>query len=230
MKALVLGLGWVTPGGWGRGGGDAGFGLGHGELPALTRRDLFADPFPRFGRLDAFSRLGLAAVALALGDAGLDNWDAKRPIGLVAASRFGCLATDLDFFGPMAPGGDRLVSPNLFAYTVPNTVLGEAAIRFGLTGPGYVLSAGGAAPFAPLETALEILAAGEAETILAGCCDLPPAGAPAGAGAIFLVLGTAAEGSKAGAQLRLAPQLQVDGRPVADWPQLVAACRRPGRG
>jgi 3-oxoacyl-[acyl-carrier-protein] synthase II len=229
MRARVLGLGWVTPGGWGGGAGDAEFRLGGGELPPLARKDFFAEPYPRFGRLDAFSRLGLAAVALALGDAGLEQWREKRPIGLVATSRFGCLATDLDFFRPLAPGGDGLVSPNLFAYTVPNTVLGEAAIRFGLSGPGYVLSAGAEAPFASLETALDILAAGEAEAMVAGCCELPPADATAAPGAVFLVLGVVADGAGAGAghRLEFAPELQVNGTAVSGWAELVAACRGP---
>ena len=36
----------------------------------------------------------------------------------------------------------RLSSPNLFAYTLPNSFAGEAALRFGLTGPTLVVNGG----------------------------------------------------------------------------------------
>ena len=232
MRARVLGLGWVTAGGWGRGQDGAGYGFSDAPLPDLERKALFAEPFPRYGRLDGFSRLGLAGMALALADAGLDGWQEKRPVGIVAGSRFGCLGTDLDYFKDVLPAGGGLASPNLFAYTLPNTMLGEAAIRFGLTGPGYVLSVSAGTYFAPVEVALETLAAGEAPAMLAGFCELPPAGAaPSGVlrGTTFLVLAPAGSGNTAAAELEFADRLMVDGRAVDDWNELVAACRRPAR-
>ncbi len=135
MRAEVLGIGWVTAAGMGRGRQAAPFALCPGELPPVARKDIFAEPDLRFGRLDGFSRLGLAAIALALQDAGLDAWTEKRPVALAAASRYGCLTTDADYFDTVLPQQGRLASPNLFAYTLPNCFLGEAAIRFGLTGP-----------------------------------------------------------------------------------------------
>ena len=228
MRARVLGLGWVTPGGLGRGADGAGYGFGDAPLPELERKALFAEPYPRYGRLDALSRLGLAGIALALADAGLDRWQEKRTIGIVAGSRCGCLATDLDYFKDVLPEGGGLASPNLFAYTLPNTMLGEAAIRFGLTGPGYVISAADAG-FAPLEVALETLASGAATAMLAGFCELPPgdfgwAGAPSGT--TFLVLAPAATAQAAAPELELDEYPIIDGTPVTTWQELVAAVRR----
>ncbi len=231
MRARVLGLGWVTPGGWGRGRSAAGYGFPDAPLLELERKDLFAEPYPRYGRLDGFSRLGLAGVALALADAGLDTWQEKRPVGIVAGSRCGCLATDLDYFKAVLPEGGGLASPNLFAYTLPNTMLGEAAIRFGLTGPGYIVSAATDAGFASVEIALETLAAGEAETMLAGFCDLPPAGfhpPETPAGTTFLVLTPAAKAPAGEPELVLEENLTIDGKPVTTWEDLVAAVRCDG--
>jgi len=232
MKARILGLGWVTPAGWGRGGSDAPFGLDGGALPQLTRKDLFADPYPRFGRLDPFSRLGLSAIALALDDAGMTSWQEKRAIGLVADSRYGCLATDFDYFRALLPEEGGLASPNLFAYTLPNTVLGEAAIRFGLTGPGFVLSRGAGSPFAALEVALELLCDGDAPAVVAGFCELPPLPAdggsePVGAGAAFLALAPVEGDAAAGRRLTFDGSWRVNDRQVTDWPGMIAACRQP---
>ena len=62
----------------------------------------------------------------------------------------------------MIPEGGALASPNLFAYTLSNCFTGEAAIRFGLTGPSYVVGEPGPQGFTSLSLALESLADGEA--------------------------------------------------------------------
>lgn len=232
MNASLLGLGWVSSGGCGPAGSASGFALSAGELPELSRADVFADPYRRFGRLDRFSRLGLAAVAFALRDAGLEEWQEKRPLGVIAGTRFGCLATDIDYFDTVLPEEGRLASPNLFAYTLPNCFLGEAALRFGLTGTSFIVSGGQGSVLAPLRLALQSLAWGEEETVVAGICDLPAPPGFAGlqqapAGAIFAVLTrTAAVGY--GELSLTAPQgLTLAGRPVADWSALVAAVQAP---
>lgn len=192
--AAVTGIGWATAGGLGRGRTGGAFSMEAGALPALSRKDVFEAPNPRFGRMSEYSKLGVAAVAFALRDAGLDAWDAKRPIGLAAGSELGCLATDLDFFDGVLPAGGGLASPALFAYTLANCFLGEAAILFGLTGPGFVVTAGpGGDRLDPLRAALEWIDGGECDAALAGCCDFPPAAMPPGIpaplpGSLFLVL------------------------------------------
>jgi 3-oxoacyl-[acyl-carrier-protein] synthase II len=193
LSARITGIGWVTAQGFGWGGQGGDFALIPGELPTLSRAEVFPQPDRRFGRMDPFSRLGLAAVTFALRDAGLEEWREKRPIGLIAATAYGCLATDRDYFATVIPDGGALASPQLFAYTLSNTFLGEAALRFGLTGEALVVSEPSPGGLAPLGLALENLAWEHAPAMVAGLCDLPPnegiptlPGLPPGA--VFVVL------------------------------------------
>lgn len=193
LSAHITGIGWVTTQGFGWGGQGGAFALVPGELPTLSRADVFPQPDRRFGRMDPFSRLGLAAVTFALRDAGLEEWREKRPIGLIAATAYGCLATDRDYFATVIPDGGALASPQLFAYTLSNTFLGEAALRFGLTGEALVVSEPPPGALAPLGLALENLAWNGARAMVAGCCDLAPSeGIPTIPGllpgAVFVVL------------------------------------------
>ena len=199
MDAYLCGVGWVTGAGfgWGRGGGDCSF--PDLPLPALTRKDVFEKPNQRFGRMSDYAKLGLAALTFALRDAGLEEWSSKRAVGVVAATRLGCLSTDLEYHRTVLLEGGGLASPNLFAYTLANCFLGDAAILFGLTGSLFAINESAPDGLSALRLALEDLALGEAETVLAGSCDLPvPAGltgtASSPAGALFLVLsGTPSE-------------------------------------
>jgi 3-oxoacyl-[acyl-carrier-protein] synthase II len=232
MKAFVTGIGWITAAGIGRGTRDDRFAMPDGELPAFSRKDIFAEPFPRFGRLDGFSRLGLAGIALALADAGLDLWEEKRNIGVMAGTAHGCLGTDIAYFDTVLPEKGSLASPNLFAYTLSNTFLGEAAIRFGLTGSSLVLNGSDPDGFSPLRMAMESLAWGESPTMLAGICDLalpegmtPKQGAVPGT--VFLVLSRRRPDSMPKyAEIRLDDQgtVSVDGLAVDGWEGLVSGC------
>ncbi|PLX85242.1 MAG: beta-ketoacyl synthase [Desulfuromonas sp.] len=236
MKAFVTGIGWVSAAGPGRGRAKGAFAMPAGVLPEISRKEVFAAPDRRFGRLDPFSRTGLAAIAFALRDAGLEEWDSKRPFGLLAESACGCLATDGAYFDTVLEEGGSLASPHLFAYTLPNTFLGEAAIRFGLSGGGLVLSGAGPRGSEALTMALENLEWGDEKGVLAGICDLeapPPLEAPEGAapGALFVVLEREPAGGLAPlGELSIAEGLALDGCPVADLPSLVRACHKNSRG
>ena len=191
MKIYVTGVGWVGSAGMGTGRGSTAFALPPGSLPHISRHEVFPDPDSRFGRLDAFSRLALAGVALALRDAGIEKWTAPRAVAVAASTTYGCTGTDLEYLATLgeAPG---LASPQLFAYTLPNVFLGEAAIRFGLTGPTLIVSDEEGTGSAALDTALDYVAGGGG-TALAGICDLarptqlPQRFAPS-PGALFMVL------------------------------------------
>lgn len=209
MTARVLGMGWCTSAGMGRARQDAAsFAMRRGPVAVPSRRDLYSEPDQRFGRLDDFSKVGLAALTMALRDAGLDAWDAKRSVGIVAASAFGSLATDASYMSTVLetnPGmehGVSLASPHLFAFTLPNVFLGEAAIRFGLTGPMFAVGAPGGDDLTGVRQGMDLLADHECDLLLAGCCDLPaptsldcPALPEPLPGAVFLAL--AAEGRPA---------------------------------
>jgi 3-oxoacyl-[acyl-carrier-protein] synthase II len=186
--AEVTGIGWVTSNGMGR--GKDGFDPGTGPLPQITRREVFTEPFDRFGRMDEFSRVGLTGITLALRDAGLDEWCERRSIGLFGSTVHGCLDTDMAYFETVIPQGGALASPNLFAYTLPSCFLGEAAIRFGLTGPSLTFFSQTLFDPAALLSGLESLYTGECEQVVAGGCDVRgfTGGGPYPQGALFFVL------------------------------------------
>lgn len=231
MEVYLCGIGWVTGAGfgWGRQGGDCT--LPDLPLPALTRKDVFPEPNQRFGRMSDYAKLGLAAVAFALRDAGLEAWIDKRPIGVIASTRLGCLTTDLEYHQTVLLNGGGLASPNLFAYTLANCFLGDAAIQFGLTGSLLAINETGEDGLGSLRMAMEELALGEADTMVAGICDLPApdvfgdsvTGKP---GAIFLALSTTPPASPAcygTVSCRDDGRILYDGKPSGNLLELVRA-------
>lgn len=193
MDAYICGIGWITGAGFGWGNRGDDFSMPDLPLPHLTRKDVFAEPNQRFGRMSEYAKLGLAAIAFALRDAGLEAWEVKRQIGVIASTRLGCLATDLEYHQSVLLNGGGLASPNLFAYTLANCFLGDAAILFGLTGSSIAINETGEDSLGAIRMGMEQLESGEAETMLAGICDLAVPEAFADCvmlkpGAIFLVI------------------------------------------
>ncbi len=173
---FVTGVGWISAQSMGRGRKNARFQMVSGELPSISRKAVFETPYPRFSRMDEFSRLGVSAIGLALQDAGLDQWRSNRKMGIVVNTVYGCLHTDLDYFETVQPENGTFASPALFSYTLPNCFLGEAASRFGLTGPGYVMTGQGNSGLSSIRAVLEEMDGEDFESALAGICDLacPP--------------------------------------------------------
>lgn len=179
----ITGIGWCAPqdmGGTGQGVPRA-LPFGDGPLPELRRVDVLDAPDKSFGRMDALCRVWLAACAMALRDAGLYGKAARStptPAGAVMSTGYGCLATDVAYWGTVPPHGE-MASPHLFAYTLPSIALGEAALRFGLTGPAMALQeppgVAHGQGLAALATALDMIDWGEASLMLAGIAEL---GAP----------------------------------------------------
>ncbi len=229
MKAWINSIGWVTAAGCGMGHSSHTQPLCSGPLAIPTRKQIFAEPDKRFGRLDAFSRIGLAAITFCLRDAGAEQWTEKRPIGIIAASRYGCLATDIAYLETMLPDGGKLASPNLFAYTLPNCFLGEAALRFGLTGNSLLLNQQDDSRLSSVRYALEELAWSDQQGVLAGICDLEfPAETDAAEipGSLFLLLGRepGVEVEPYGELALVGEQLYFNGDAVASLTELIAAC------
>ena len=127
--SVVVGIGWITSQGPGRGREAREFSLTSGPIPPVAMEDVFPEPNFRFARLPQYSRVGLAAVAFALRDAGMEHWKAKRSAGIVASSRVGCLSTDIEYYNTVLPGDGGPPSPSLFSSTLPTCFLGEAAIQ-----------------------------------------------------------------------------------------------------
>lgn len=193
VAAHITGIGWVTAAGMGCGRDHQAFAMPDGRLPAIKAADIFTTPYPNFRRLDGYSRLGLAAVAFALQDAGLTAWTKERNIGIIVSTVYGCLGTDVDYYQTVIPDAGANASPALFSYTFPNSFLAEAAIYFGLTGTGFAVSEQAPTGLGALQAALEHLVPGGTEKILAGICDLgcPPllsARSSVPPGAVFFML------------------------------------------
>lgn len=236
IEAYLTGIGWVTGAGPGWGSQGSAFALPELPLPPLARRDVFPQPNQRFGRMSEYAKVGLAALAFALRDAGLEEWSVKRPLGVVASTTLGCLATDLEYHESVLLEGGGLASPNLFAYTLANCFLGDAAIQFGLTGSLLAINDTGEERLAALRYALEEIALGEARTVLAGICDLPAPELVAGCvsyapGAVFLVLTLEPPADGAGygtVSLGADGSLRHNGVPSATLAQLVSAALAAG--
>jgi 3-oxoacyl-[acyl-carrier-protein] synthase II len=201
-------------------------------IPPVTREDVFPEPNLRFGRLPQYSRVGMAAVAFALRDAGMEHWETKRSAGIVASTRAGCLATDIEYYNTVLPVGGGLPSPNLFSCTLPTCFLGEAAIQFGLTGPTLIVSDSAEDALSGVRMALESLSCGECGTMLAGHIDLPagpaiPGIRPPCAGGLFLVLENARDPAAGGygtLDLSEGGAVRHDGVEIADLNELVRSC------
>jgi len=228
MEGWITGIGWVTA---------AGFGLGRdalqqpfqaGQLEIPKRKQIFEKPDMRFGRLDEFSRIGLAAIAFCLRDAEREVWQQKREIGIIAASRYGCLQTDLAYMDTLMLEQGQLASPNLFAYTVANSFLGEAALRFGLNGGSFVLNQGDRTGLAALRIALEDLAWSEQEGVLAGISDLNPppefADEDFHPGSLFLLMEKEQQERAYGKLASVADEVFFNSVKVQNLEELIAAC------
>jgi 3-oxoacyl-[acyl-carrier-protein] synthase II len=74
----------------------------------------------------------------------------------------------------MLPEDGKLASPSLFAYTLPNAFLGEAAIHFGLSGATYVINETYLSGLFGLTLAMNSIKTGEHETVIVGKCDYGP--------------------------------------------------------
>ncbi len=232
MSAEITGIGWVTAAGMGRGREHQRFAMPRGQLPEINPADMFKKPYPNFRRMDEYSRLGLTATALALIDAGLSEWTRERDIGIIASTYYGCLGTDVDYYKTVIPDRGAHASPALFSYTLANSFLGEAAIRFGLTGINYVITEQRPTGLAGLQTALDHISRGDNKKILGGVCDVgcprifgePGKMSP---GAVFFMLEKyPARGISCYGKLCLDPKGRViyNGNEIKDLTTLVQKC------
>lgn len=193
MIASVTGIGWVTAANMGCARDGDEFAFAEGSLPDIEQARLFQEPYPSFRRMDDYSKVGIAAVSFALKDAGLDRWTHKRNIGLIVSTEYGCLGIDLDYYETVVKDGGVGASPALFAYTLPNSFLGEAAIRFGLTGKAFVVNDPLPLGLTGLGLALDSIALGDCDRVVCGVNNLkhpPPfeGYSKAPPGALFFVI------------------------------------------
>lgn len=174
MEIAIIGGGWVTAKNYGRmrEGGRPVLATGAPAFPATE--EIYTVRPARYRRFDPFTRLGLAAIALALQDAGLAAAGRKRSAGIVVSSVYECFEVDLAYYETAAKAGGQFASPNLFSYTLPGIVTGEAAIYFGLTGPTFTVGDSIASRGYPaLAVAVDMIRAESCRTVVSGWLDSP---------------------------------------------------------
>jgi len=130
------------------------------EWEALKWSHLFTSEAPRFSRMDGLSRVGLAAVELLEVD--WSRWQRER-VGVCVETRLGSLATDVRFL--------ETLSPSVFTYTLPSTVIGEICIRHRLKGPVLCVVPGVDAAGQAIAAATEWLRRGEAVACVGLACE-----------------------------------------------------------
>lgn len=172
MDINVIGGGWILAENFGR--------MRTGKIPPMVPGTpalppagaVFTRPPARYGRFDPYTRLGCAAMALALTDAGLDLSEKPRPVGIIVSSIYDCFETDIAFYETTREAEGIYASPNLFSYTLPGIVIGETAIQFGLTGPTFTVGdAVDARGYTALKTSAELIGGGLCDTVVAGWVD-----------------------------------------------------------
>ncbi len=166
MNIVISGIGWVYSTSMGYT-GDIKVLPSSKRLPSIERKDIFKEPYKPFGRMDYFSKLGLAAIAFAMKDANL-HATPNRNTGIIASSSTGCLETDMKYQATLFPENNTLPSPALFAYTLPSCFLGEASIRYGLTGESFVINETYTTGMTGLGMAVDLLALGQTDMMLCG--------------------------------------------------------------
>ncbi len=167
MEAFITGIGWVSKESMGHTGCIQHFSP-NTTLPGIKGKDILDRPHKPFGRMDAFSKLGFAAIAFAMKDAGIKKADGKKNISLIASTVTGCLETDINFQETMSK---KLPSPAIFAYTLASCFLGESCIYFGLTGESFVINEEKTNGLKGLFMALEIIESGLSDIVLCGVCN-----------------------------------------------------------
>ena len=162
MKAWITGGGYVTAEGF----GTLSDKIQPQFVPGLPQipkgKEIFKSPLARYGRFDRYTKLGCAGIALTVRDAGLDEAQEKRPIGIVLSTEYESYASDIEYYQTTLEENGAYSSPNLFSYTLPGIVLGEMAIHFKMTGSTFIIgeSGSGTKGKSAMESALDIFQAG----------------------------------------------------------------------
>lgn len=85
--------------------------------------------YPRFFKMDALCKLGIAATHVLLKDFDRTAYQPGE-LGIVLSNRSGSIEADINYF----ESSKTFPSPSLFVYTLPNIVIGEISIRYGFKG------------------------------------------------------------------------------------------------
>ena len=126
----------------------------------------------RLSRMSLVSQFAIAAVHLALSQAGIltGKGAAGRAIGIVYGTSHGPGATTQEIYDDLIDHGPAGVKPRVFQESVFNAPASLASIHFGLKGPIQVLAASACAP-SVLFQAQMLLAHPGVDAVIALCAD-----------------------------------------------------------
>ncbi len=134
--------------------------------PAETPFHAALDP-ARARRMDDLSHIVTAAAGFALSDAGVSS-DAATECGAMLGVAFGSVDLSAAFVDRVFQKGPRFASPVDFPNSVMNAPSSHAAIYHGLKGPNLTVSALGASAEIAVAAAVDEIALGVSERLLAG--------------------------------------------------------------
>ncbi len=170
--AGVRGIGLVGPWGTGREAFRRAVSSGAWSAPPADTTPLDAH-IPRRAqrRLDHQTMMALLAAFTALEDAGVNDPDDRRDLGVVLGSGYGALATTFALLDSTFDDGDACSSPTLFSHSVHNAATASLSIHLGITGPCLTVGHPGFPVHSALATALSWLAEERVRGILLGGLD-----------------------------------------------------------
>jgi 3-oxoacyl-[acyl-carrier-protein] synthase-1/3-oxoacyl-[acyl-carrier-protein] synthase II len=116
-------------------------------------------------RFDNPSLLGLSAIATLL-QTHPRAAEARKSCGVIVGTMSASLEVNELFAARVRERGARGAEPRRFPATSPNLAPGRAAIAFGLQGPAFSVGAGAWAALEALLLGIELLEAGDAESLL----------------------------------------------------------------
>ncbi|MDO8681935.1 MAG: beta-ketoacyl-ACP synthase II [Armatimonadota bacterium] len=207
-RAVITGLGMVTPIGIGKDSFWQGVQAGKSAIRLATRFDasLFksqvaaeVDGFEpgdyldlkKMKRLDRFAQFSVASAVLAVKDAGLDmpNENPER-VGVCMGSALGGIAFAEQQYGVFRSQGLRSVDPSLAIAVFCGSASCNIAVTFDIHGPNTANSNSCSSGTIALGDALQFIKSGAAEIILAGGAEAPLANLCFGAFAIIKAMST----------------------------------------
>lgn len=103
---------------------------GKAALSAIYKREL--NDNPKFYKMDTFSRLSYLAAGLLLKTAGIEN--AGESLSLIYFNKSTSVVADRQHIQAFAGSDGFFPSPSSFLYTLPNVVMGEISVKYGIKG------------------------------------------------------------------------------------------------
>lgn len=137
------------------------------RLGEFAARDFIRSP--HFRRMDAPSRMIVAASRLALMDAGVaEDSVAPERLAVVVGSAFGDINDTLEYIRRLFTKGPTLVSPMMFPSLVLNAPASYTAMELGCTGANFTVAQGEISGEQAISMGCDLIRSGRADVVLAG--------------------------------------------------------------